>query len=707
MPKTQLDFEQRVAELTEILDISRAVHQSLEPDTVAQTIVDRVFRLPSVEAVALYHAQPKFALLAHMPETDSIAVRRLLLNYSASLDDVWESGAQKQLVVVDPDQVSRLVWLIPLRVVEETVAILAIWEHDPDTLSARERFVLENVNEQAALALHNALAHAETNATLSERVIELSTIEVVSRHIAAALERDTIVGDVLAAIVSAIDAEVGSCFLCNVAGHFELIHRYDTPDTQLSGDEAIQAALPFIEQIARRRAAAIFSAADGGVFNETLAGLTPGIHSLLGVPILRDDTTIGVLLFEDSATNAFTEAHLQFVVTLAEHTAVALENARLYEEVRAGRDQLQAILDSTRDAVLLFDHRGRLLRYNPAAETMLGHDLRMYLGESFTSWLRTTRARRLQEVVGLSLVQFRQHILEVLRNPTRVTQRQFQQVRGENVHYIDETGSPVIDEMGQPVGWLVVWRDNTEERRLDTMRRELNSMVVHDLRNPITSIISGMAMLQDLLVEGQTDQGLIAEVIRIAQNSAENMLNLVQSLLDVSRLEQSSVALDCESLSLLDPIDEAMKSVLGLALSAGISIITQIPDDLPPVWIDDEKIQRVLVNLLDNALRHTPYDGMIYIEATHRPEERAVWVRIDDTGPGIPPEARSRIFDKFVQLDQAALRGHKGTGLGLTFCKLAIEAHGGRIWVEEGDNGGAAFCFTVPVAFANGLWTET
>jgi signal transduction histidine kinase len=129
-----------------------------------------------------------------------------------------------------------------------------------------------------------------------------------------------------------------------------------------------------------------------------------------------------------------------------------------------------------------------------------------------------------------------------------------------------------------------------------------------------------------------------------------------------------------------------------------------VPGDLPPVWIDDEKIQRVLINLLDNALRHTPQDGQITVEAAHHAKEKMVTVRVVDTGPGIPAEARDRIFDKFVQLDpQRVLRGHKGTGLGLTFCRLVIEAHGGRIWVEDGAGGGAAFCFTLPVGHMHSI----
>lgn len=223
-------------------------------------------------------------------------------------------------------------------------------------------------------------------------------------------------------------------------------------------------------------------------------------------------------------------------------------------------------------------------------------------------------------------------------------------------------------------------------------------MIVHDLRNPITSITSSLAMLHDLMEEGETDKAVLGEVVAIAQSSAGYMFNLVQSILDVARLEQNSIVLDCEGKDLADAIDYAVQSVFSQALSANIELATQVPGDLPPVWIDMEKIQRVLVNLLDNAVRHTPQQGRVQVRAIYDHAGREVVVCVSDSGPGIPPDARARVFDKFTQLDRQALRGHKGSGLGLTFCKLTVEAHGGRIWVDEADTGGASFCFTLPLA---------
>jgi NtrC-family two-component system sensor histidine kinase KinB len=683
-------LEQRFIGQERSTRITQVLSSSLELDAVARLAVDQVYQAVPVDRALLYQWQGDRAalhLLASAPDD------------AASLLPAQEE-AFKQTV---PDQrPARFTatgtgtwWAVPLAAQGRAVGVVAIREHAEHSLTRRERQIAEDVARLTAVALYNAITFAQIDANLHARIIELATIELVSRHISATLDADVIASDVLAAAMSAIEAEVGSCLLQTNNGDYALVARIDAQGTQpppvIDGrrgmiGQVLSACQPVLVPDVR--------------LDPKNGEITAGMRAQLGVPIAREGQSIGVLCLEHSRANAFTETHVRLVNTLAEHAAIALENARLYDEIRTGRDQLQAILDSTRDAILLFDSHGRLLQFNPVAQDMVGYSLAPFVGRGLPYWLRRIGVAHLQTTTGFTLADLRQYIRERLAQPTRIAHRQFQRIQGENVVHIDETGSPVLDRQGNPVGWLLVWRDSTEERKLEMLRQEFSSMVVHDLRNPITSVIGGMAMLHDLFREAPVDTNAGAEVVGIVQNSAEHMLNLVQSLLDISRLEQSALVMDCENQSLFDVIDRAARSVLGLAAEAGVEIVIQVPDDLPPVWFDDEKILRVLINLLDNALRHTPSGGQIIIGADRQPDAlgRRVCVRVEDTGPGIPPEERSRVFDKFVQLDpQRVLRGHKGTGLGLTFCKLVVEAHSGRIWVEDGAAGGAAFCFTLPM----------
>jgi NtrC-family two-component system sensor histidine kinase KinB len=176
---------------------------------------------------------------------------------------------------------------------------------------------------------------------------------------------------------------------------------------------------------------------------------------------------------------------------------------------------------------------------------------------------------------------------------------------------------------------------------------------------------------------------------------------MVNTLLDISRLESGRMPLEHAPAPFAPLARRAVSHLSPLAAERGVIVRTELPPDLPLVEIDNEKIGRVLINFLDNALKFTPRGEQVIIRATHQntETENVLVCSVSDAGPGIPEEYHEKIFDRFAQVhDHAALPGQRGTGLGLAFCKLAIEAHGGRIWVASELGKGSTFYFTLPVA---------
>ena len=226
------------------------------------------------------------------------------------------------------------------------------------------------------------------------------------------------------------------------------------------------------------------------------------------------------------------------------------------------------------------------------------------------------------------------------------------------------------------------------------LREELASMIVHDLRNPLGVISTGLELLEQAPV-AEHGQEYVTTVIETMGRSVRRMQRLVDTLLDIARLEEGEMVLQPLPLDLSALIEGVMKEERPLAEKSGVTLESRLPTGLPEVLADRDLIQRVVINLLDNALKFTPSGGQVWVGA--QPEAGEVRVEVVDTGPGIPLEERERIFEKFTQV-QRWVGVRRGSGLGLTFCRMAVEAHGGRIWVEDGPEGnGSRFIFTLAI----------
>jgi len=227
------------------------------------------------------------------------------------------------------------------------------------------------------------------------------------------------------------------------------------------------------------------------------------------------------------------------------------------------------------------------------------------------------------------------------------------------------------------------------------LREELADMIVHDLRNPLTVIANGLQLLAEVAIP-EPEREYATVVMDTMERAMQRMGRLVDTLLDIARLEEGSLELRPQPLDVGSLIKGAIAEEYRLAEAKGVTLEARPSSGLPDVLADGDILQRVLINLLDNALKFTPSAGRVWVEA--HPEAKVVRVDVVDTGPGIPVGERERIFEKFTQVQRQA-EARRGSGLGLTFCRMAVEAHGGRIWVEDGPGGkGSRFAFTVPRA---------
>lgn len=227
---------------------------------------------------------------------------------------------------------------------------------------------------------------------------------------------------------------------------------------------------------------------------------------------------------------------------------------------------------------------------------------------------------------------------------------------------------------------------------LERLRDDLTHMIVHDLRTPLTAIIGSL----QTIIDADYDSALVHEFVPMSVQSAEILLEMVNTLLDISKLEQGQMKLEREPVCLADIARVALEQVSGLARERNHTLSSALDPQCPLVSADPDLLRRVLVNLLGNAIKFTPDGGNIRVSSHCEGGEMRICVA--DNGPGIPPEHRERIFEKFGQVETRRSDRRASTGLGLTFCRMVAEAHGGHIWVDSEVGRGSTFCLCIPLA---------
>jgi two-component system phosphate regulon sensor histidine kinase PhoR len=249
----------------------------------------------------------------------------------------------------------------------------------------------------------------------------------------------------------------------------------------------------------------------------------------------------------------------------------------------------------------------------------------------------------------------------------------------------------VADRPGGPQGQLLVFHDVTRLKELESIRKEFVGNVSHELRTPL-SLIKGFA--QTLLDGALHDPDQAARFLQKIDKHSDRLLFLIEDLLAISRLESGQVALNFEQLNLRDLAQRVVEDLAQPAAARQTSLVNRIPASLS-VRADADRLPQVFFNLTDNAIKYGKPAGRVVLDARETDGQK-IEVSVSDDGPGIPPDAIGRVFERFYRVDRARSRESGGTGLGLAIVKHIVQAHGGEAWVRSDLGKGASFRFTLP-----------
>jgi signal transduction histidine kinase len=257
--------------------------------------------------------------------------------------------------------------------------------------------------------------------------------------------------------------------------------------------------------------------------------------------------------------------------------------------------------------------------------------------------------------------------------------------------------SLVIETLGAAVVAFFVLgelaRKNAQLETLDRQKDLLTNALVHDLRQPLTAVLAGLETTEEECdLPAQTK-----ELLSIAREGGSELLSMVNDLLDVTRLEAGVPTVQLSPVAPEEFMRSGVRPLQAIAENNRIDLSVAVPDGLPEILGDSERLQRVVMNIVGNALKFTPSGGTVKVVAGVDPAAKELTVSVSDTGLGIPQDQQGRIFDKFAMADSRKAGARGSTGLGLAFSKMVVEAHGGRIWVESEPGRGATFTFTIPI----------
>ncbi len=538
---------------------------------------------------------------------------------------------------------------------------------------------------------------------IQHRFLQLTTLLQTSRVVAASLDTDQVLDSILVQVQTLFNVDKSAVMtLDERAGVFRIRASRGLADSyvaQIRVDPS-EPSSPSMRALRNRTPVQVSNTETDLAFAKLRArSRDEGFHSVLAIPLQTRHAQPAVLVLYKDRPYRYSFGELELAASFAAHVSVALENSALYArsdaQLQEQTRRLEAIVESLSDGLVLEGLSGSVLYSNRRAAAMLGLSGRQTARLDAADMLKHLLAgaedrlaleRRIERVLNAHE--------ETNIDLTRKVGGQVQDLR---IHFFN-----VTDARGQQLGRGQLWQDVTADKELDRMRSSLISTVSHELRTPLATIKGYASTL--LAADVDWDLESQREFLEIISSETDRLAELVTNLLDLSRIEAGNLIIHTELYAINQIVrqvakgfDERVRARLRLHLTPG-----------PPlVRVDAARISTVIRNLIENSVKYSPPDAYIDIATAYMDDATdarqtgdadggRVQVTVRDYGPGVPAAWRERVFERFFRGDDGLTRQTGGVGLGLSICKGFVEAHSGRIWVEDAAPG-AVIGFSLPI----------
>nr|MBC7244654.1 GAF domain-containing protein [Chloroflexota bacterium] len=406
------------------------------------------------------------------------------------------------------------------------------------------------------------------------------------------------------------------------------------------------------------------------------------ICSLLIVPLIARDCVIGIMALDHvEPIRHFTHDQINLAMTIGSQVAVALENARLHQQIREEKAKTEVILQEMFSGIIAVDHDLRILSLNPGAEAITGYPANQVIG------------KQLVEVFGEDIAAPDSPLARAMESGEKVPPVETTLSGLQGMRDVLLGVTPLSGVGRSATQYLLSFADITKLKEVDRLKSSIVANVSHELRAPLSSIKAYTELLLSN-AEG-ANEALRREWLSVIDRETERLTALINDLLNLSRLESGHFELTKVPIYLGEVITDVVISLQVQAKQRGIAIELDLQPDLPRLVADDNLIRIVVRNLVSNAIKFSYDGGRVYIRAWKEGEDIKFYVQ--DEGVGIAQEAIPYLFTKFFRVPSAAAADVQGTGLGLALAKEGVVAHGGRIEVESTLGKGSRFTVTIPL----------
>ena len=399
--------------------------------------------------------------------------------------------------------------------------------------------------------------------------------------------------------------------------------------------------------------------------------------------MIAREEVVGVIFVFRSYRGRFSRDDRRLLSAFASQAAIAVSNARLYTEVADQSRHLDGVVESSADGIFILDPSYKFTRFNRACSKLTGFGAEDVVGKEHSEIIRWSSREP-----GSTLENAGAGGWPLSPTAELYVEGDLLRASGSYVS-VGVTYAPTFSDDGRLLSIVANVRDITRFREAEELKSTFISIISHELRTPVALIkgYSGTLRRDD----ADWDPGVVRDSLAVIEEEADRLADLIDDLLDASRLQAGALSLNLVDVDLFQLADELTERFR--TQSDQHSFEVERPTDFPLVSGDEERLTQVITNLLSNALKYAVDGGRVLVSGRQTPDE--VIMCVGDEGPGIRPSDRYRIFERFYRSEETA-GSKQGAGLGLYLAKAIVEAHGGRIWVDENVEQGAQICFSLP-----------